>query len=102
MFTIKILKLVFNQLLPSPYYLLLTHTGYNNSRLPSFMNGRMDYENTQQREDSDNENDDNSLDTETRKERRRMKRKYPRSKIQLLMDAAEGTVTPLHTHSLPH
>ena len=59
------------------------------------MNGRMDYSDKEP-EDSDKESDGNSYDTETRKERRRAKRKYPRSKIQLLMDAAEGI------HSLTH
>ncbi len=106
MFTTKILKQVFNQLPTSSYYHLLTHAGYNNVSLPSFMNGRMDYEITQQRDNSDNESDGDSLDTEARKERRRAKRKYPRSKIQLLMDAAEGSITPLLTlyliHSLIH
>lgn len=66
------------------------------------MNGRMDYSDKEP-EDSDKESDGNSYDTETRKERRRAKRKYPRSKIQLLMDAAEGIHSLTNfTHSLTH
>jgi len=66
------------------------------------MNGCIDYVDSQQYEDSDKESDGNSFDTETRKERRRANRKYPRSKIQLLMDAAEGTIAHKFSHSFTY
>ncbi|RYH20161.1 hypothetical protein EON65_24355 [archaeon] len=67
-------------------YYINSKTGSKLQQLPSFMNGRLDYERKEPRElgpvNSDDESDDNSdaesMDTETRLEKRRKRRKYPR------------------------
>lgn len=67
-------------------YFINSKTGSKLQQLPSFMNGRLDYERKEVREmpglDSDGESEDESdaesQDTEARLAKRRKKRKYPR------------------------
>lgn len=90
------------------YYNPLSGASY--SKLPNFMKGRLNYRKTKKvkkrkndsdsdddddsnkEEDNDDESDGLSLDSETIRQRRRLKRKYPRSKLQVIIDKAEDNI----------
>eukprot|EP01031_Cornospumella_fuschlensis_P027695 gene27695-33452_t len=86
-------------------YFVNSKTGAKFQHLPSFMNGKLDYQRKEPAEfgpygsdeDSDDDSDAESLDTEARLEKRRKRRKYPRSKAQSLVDYVEDKMASTFT-----
>jgi hypothetical protein len=72
-------------------------SGRTFEKLPLFMKGRLDHKRKKvKKEESESDSSEDSeglsLDSETIRQRRRLKRKFPRSKLQLIIDKCEDNI----------